>query len=83
MTTGILSPTHLLVVLLVALVVLGPKRLPGAGKAIGQGIREFRDSIGGLGAAEPPAGALFSGSELATAPAPLREDGAASTGHAG
>jgi sec-independent protein translocase protein TatA len=38
---------HLLIVLVVALLVLGPKRLPGAGKALGQGLREFRDSITG------------------------------------
>jgi sec-independent protein translocase protein TatA len=38
---------HLLVVLLVALIVLGPKRLPGAGRALGQGLREFKDSITG------------------------------------
>ena len=47
MASGILSPTHLLVVLVVALIVLGPKRLPGAGKAIGEGLREFKDSISG------------------------------------
>ncbi|HWC86055.1 MAG TPA: twin-arginine translocase TatA/TatE family subunit [Solirubrobacteraceae bacterium] len=47
MPTGILSPTHLLVVLVVALIVLGPKRLPGAGRALGQGLREFKDSITG------------------------------------
>ena len=47
MPTGILSPTHLLVVLVVALIVLGPKKLPGAGRALGQGLREFKDSITG------------------------------------
>jgi sec-independent protein translocase protein TatA len=47
MPTGILSPTHLLVVLVVALIVLGPRRLPAAGKALGQSIREFKDSITG------------------------------------
>jgi sec-independent protein translocase protein TatA len=55
MTSGILSPTHLLVVLVVALIVLGPKRLPGAGKALGQGLREFKDSISGNAAVEEPA----------------------------
>lgn len=42
---GIESPVHLLFVALVALIVLGPKRLPGLAKAIGQGIREFRQSL--------------------------------------
>jgi sec-independent protein translocase protein TatA len=53
MTSGILSPMHLLIVLVVALLVLGPKRLPGAGKALGQGLREFKDSIGGATDDEP------------------------------
>jgi sec-independent protein translocase protein TatA len=42
---GIESPVHLLFVAVVALVVLGPKRLPGLAKALGQGIREFRQSL--------------------------------------
>jgi len=41
------GPMELVVVLVIALVVLGPKRLPEAGKAVGRGIREFKDSIGG------------------------------------
>jgi sec-independent protein translocase protein TatA len=45
--TDILQPTHLLIVLVVALLVLGPKRLPAAGRALGQGLREFRSSITG------------------------------------
>jgi sec-independent protein translocase protein TatA len=45
MLTDILQPTHLLIVLVVALIVLGPKRLPDAGRALGQGLREFRNSI--------------------------------------
>lgn len=45
MLTGILQPTHLIVVLIVALVFLGPKRLPDAGRALGQGLEEFKSSI--------------------------------------
>jgi sec-independent protein translocase protein TatA len=41
------GPMELVVVLVIALVVLGPKRLPDAGKAIGKGIREFKGAIGG------------------------------------
>ncbi len=37
-----ISPLHLLVVLIIALVVLGPGKLPEVGAALGQGIREFR-----------------------------------------
>jgi len=43
--TNVVQPTHLLVILIVALLVLGPKRLPGAGRALGQGLREFKSSI--------------------------------------
>ncbi len=42
-----IGPMELIVVLVIALLVLGPKRLPQAGKSLGQGIREFKDSISG------------------------------------
>jgi TatA/E family protein of Tat protein translocase len=45
--TSILQPTHLILILAVALLVLGPKRLPEAGRSLGQGLKEFRASIGG------------------------------------
>ena len=47
MIGDILQPTHLLFVLVVALLVLGPKRLPEAGRALGRGIRDFRTAISG------------------------------------
>jgi len=40
---------ELVLVLLIALIVLGPKRLPEAGKALGKGLREFKDSVSGIG----------------------------------
>jgi sec-independent protein translocase protein TatA len=43
----ILQPTHLLFVLVVALLVLGPKRLPEVGRALGRGLRDFRSAISG------------------------------------
>jgi sec-independent protein translocase protein TatA len=46
MFTGLLQPTHLIILLAVALIFLGPKRLPDAGRALGQGLREFKASIG-------------------------------------
>jgi sec-independent protein translocase protein TatA len=39
--------TDLIVVLVIVLLILGPKRLPGLGKSLGQGMREFKDSISG------------------------------------
>jgi sec-independent protein translocase protein TatA len=47
MITGLLQPAHLLILLSVALLFLGPKRLPAAGRALGQGLKEFKDSIAG------------------------------------
>lgn len=47
MFTDLLTPTHLIFVLVIALLVLGPKRLPEVGRSLGQGLREFRGSITG------------------------------------
>ena len=41
------SPIQLIIVMIIALVVLGPKRLPEMGKSLGKGIREFRGSVTG------------------------------------
>jgi sec-independent protein translocase protein TatA len=43
---GSIGPLELLVVLGIILLIFGPKRLPAAGRALGQGIREFKDSFG-------------------------------------
>jgi sec-independent protein translocase protein TatA len=40
-----IGPMELIVVLAIALIVLGPKRLPDAGKSIGKGMREFKDAL--------------------------------------
>jgi sec-independent protein translocase protein TatA len=42
-----IGPLELVVVLIIALVVLGPKKLPDAGRALGDGMRQFKDSIAG------------------------------------
>jgi sec-independent protein translocase protein TatA len=39
--------TDLIIVLVIVLLIWGPKRLPGLGKQLGQGMREFKDSITG------------------------------------
>ena len=42
-----IGPMEILVVLIIALVVFGPKRLPELGKSLGKGISEFRGTISG------------------------------------
>jgi sec-independent protein translocase protein TatA len=42
-----IGPMELIIVLVIALIVLGPKRLPEAGRSVGRGLREFRDSLSG------------------------------------
>jgi TatA/E family protein of Tat protein translocase len=42
---GIENPIHLLFIAAVALIVLGPKRLPALARALGQAVREFRASL--------------------------------------
>jgi sec-independent protein translocase protein TatA len=53
MFSGLESPMHLLVVLIVAILVLGPKKLPEAARGLGSGIRQFKDSIEGKETAAP------------------------------
>jgi sec-independent protein translocase protein TatA len=43
--SDILQPTHLLLLLAVALLVLGPKRLPDAARSLGRGLRDFRTAV--------------------------------------
>lgn len=45
MFEGLLQPMHLLVILVIAMFVFGPKKLPELGKGLGEGIRSFRDSM--------------------------------------
>jgi len=42
------GPMELLLVGIIALIVLGPKRLPEVGRSLGKGMREFKDSMAGL-----------------------------------
>ncbi len=53
MIGDIFQPTHLLLILVVAMVVLGPKRLPEVGRAVGRSIHDFRGAINGEHHHEP------------------------------
>jgi sec-independent protein translocase protein TatA len=69
---GNIGPLEIIVVLIIALIVFGPKRLPELGRSLGKGIREFRGSVSGDHPDDdehpgPPAG-IEAGREHAAAP---------------
>jgi sec-independent protein translocase protein TatA len=45
MGSTLLTPTHLIFLLLIALLLFGAKRLPEIGRSLGTGMREFKDSV--------------------------------------
>jgi sec-independent protein translocase protein TatA len=45
--TGLTSPSHIAIVLVVLLLVFGAKRLPELGRSLGHGMREFKDTLSG------------------------------------
>ena len=45
--TGLLSPAHIAILLLVLLLVFGAKRLPELGRSLGSGLREFKHTLDG------------------------------------
>ena len=45
--TGLTQPWHIVLILLIALLLFGGKRLPEIGRSLGSGMREFKDSITG------------------------------------
>ena len=51
--TGWTSPTHIILLLLIALLLFGAKRLPEIGRSLGTGMREFKDSVSGHSPPEP------------------------------
>jgi sec-independent protein translocase protein TatA len=46
------GPLEMIVVLAIALMIFGPKKLPEMGRSVGKGIREFKNSVSGDDAAE-------------------------------
>jgi len=47
MGSGLLSPWHIAIIVLVLLLVFGAKRLPELGRGLGHGMREFKDAVTG------------------------------------
>lgn len=52
--TGLTQPWHIVLILLIALLLFGGKRLPEIGRSLGSGMREFKDSISGNSPPDPP-----------------------------
>lgn len=53
-TFGFLAPTELIIVLVIALVIFGPGKLPDVGKAMGKSIKEFKDATNNESSKEEP-----------------------------
>jgi sec-independent protein translocase protein TatA len=49
MFDGLFQPTHLILILGVAVLIFGPRKLPELGQGLGKGIRGFRDALKGIG----------------------------------
>ncbi len=54
MLEGLFQPTHLLVIFAIALLVLGPKKLPELGKGLGESIRGFKSAMAAKDKGEGP-----------------------------
>ncbi len=71
-----IGPMELIVVLVIVLLVFGPKRLPGLGKQLGSGMREFKESISGSSKDDDDDAfgrpALDPAKDEGTTPAPVR-----------
>jgi sec-independent protein translocase protein TatA len=67
-----IGATEMIILLVVILVVFGPKRLPEMGRSLGKGMREFKDSISGKDDDDEPVQRAI-GTQDTTAPEPSRE----------
>jgi sec-independent protein translocase protein TatA len=67
------GPMELIVVLVLALLILGPKKLPEVGRSVGRGIREFKGSISGSDDDDRDHAELLA-QATASEPAPLHAD---------
>jgi sec-independent protein translocase protein TatA len=55
MGSGLLSPTHMIFVATLALLLFGAKRLPEVGRSLGTGLREFKTTVSGMEGSAGPA----------------------------
>ncbi len=69
MGAGILQPGHLLIILVIALLIFGPGKLPELGSSLGRGIREFKRTVDGTDDQAPASTATLPASAGPAAPA--------------
>jgi sec-independent protein translocase protein TatA len=67
---------ELLILLVILLVIFGPKRLPGIGRSVGEGMREFKDSVTGKSREDEDERAELPPAQAAAAPATPAEPAA-------
>ena len=73
MGASLLSPTHLVVLAVIGLLLFGAKRLPEVGRSLGTGMREFKTSVTGITDMGAPSAVAANGDTEVVAPLPLAE----------
>ena len=64
-----IGPLEIVIVLIIVLIIFGPKRLPDLGRSLGRGMREFKDSVTGKDKDELPEGSADKPEPTTVAPA--------------
>jgi len=72
--SGLTQPWHIVLILLIALLLFGGKRLPEIGRSLGSGMREFKDSITGNTPPESQQHQLTPPETSTTTPAPTERE---------
>jgi sec-independent protein translocase protein TatA len=54
MLDNLFTPTHLIIILVIALLVFGPRKLPELGKGLGEGLKGFKEGIKGATSSDTP-----------------------------
>jgi sec-independent protein translocase protein TatA len=67
------SPVEAIIILVIVLVIFGPKRLPDLGRSLGRGMREFKDSVTGKDKDELTEGVVVERTERTTTTTPTEQ----------